>query len=102
MEAWTNTQISNGILNTTIPIMPKTFELQRESNRLLLHDILSELYAMLRVRCGAATIRSTRTIGEVHNVDRYWGDRVLTLRLALFRPALPGLEDPNNGYRRRR
>jgi hypothetical protein len=43
MHAWTNTQICNGILNTTIPMMAKTFELRRESNRLLLPDILSEL-----------------------------------------------------------
>ena len=52
MPAWTNTQICNGILNTTIPMMAKTFELRRESDCLLLSDILSGLYAMLSFRCG--------------------------------------------------
>jgi hypothetical protein len=65
-----------GILNTTIPMMAKTFELRHESNRLLPPDIPPELYVMLSIRCGAATIASTQTIGEVHDVDRYWGDRV--------------------------
>jgi hypothetical protein len=39
----TDTQICNGILNTAIPMMARTFELRRESNRLLISAILSEL-----------------------------------------------------------
>jgi hypothetical protein len=52
-----HTQICNGILNAPIPMMTRTVEFRRESNR-------------PRLTAGA------RTMGEVNDVDRYWGDRV--------------------------
>ena len=35
-----------------------------------------EVYGKLSFRCRMATIASARTIGGVHEMDRYWGDRV--------------------------
>jgi hypothetical protein len=76
MSAWTDTQICNGILSATIPMMARTFELRRESNRQLITAIVSEVYAMLIFQCRAAMIASARTIGGVHDVDRYWDNSV--------------------------
>ena len=56
-------------------MMGRMFDLPRESNRLLLTATLSEVYAMLSFQCHASTIASARTIGGLHDVDRYWGDR---------------------------
>jgi hypothetical protein len=49
-----NTQICNGILNATIPMMVRAVELRRESNRLLLTTSLSKVYAMLSFQYRAA------------------------------------------------
>ena len=68
-------QICNSVLNATIPMMARTVELRHESNRLLLTASLSKVYAMLSFQYRAATIASAQTIGGVHAVDRYWGDR---------------------------
>jgi hypothetical protein len=48
------------------------------------------------LRYHAAAIASARTLGEVHDVIDIGVTLLLTLRLALFRPALPQLVDPNN------
>jgi hypothetical protein len=45
MEDWANTQICNEILNATIPMMARTFDLRRESNRLPLTAIRLEVMA---------------------------------------------------------
>jgi hypothetical protein len=59
-----------------MPMMARTFELRRESNRLPLTDIRLEVYGKMISQCRLATIASARTIGGVHDVDRYSGDRV--------------------------
>jgi hypothetical protein len=57
-------------------MMARTFELRRESNRLPVTAILLEVYGTLSFQCHVATIASARTTGGVHDVDRYWGDRI--------------------------
>jgi hypothetical protein len=71
-----NTQTCNGIPIAIIPMMAKMSELRHESNRLPLAAIrLDVSHGEFHGR--VATIASARTIGEVHDVDRYWGDRVV-------------------------
>jgi hypothetical protein len=96
-NARTNTQICNGVLNATMPMMARTFELRRESNRVQPTAIRSEVYGKLSSQCRLAiTAASARTIEE----PMMWIDIgvtvLLTLRIALFAPTLPQLLDPNN------
>ena len=96
-NARTNTQICNGILNATMPMMARTFEFRRESNRVQPTAIRSEVYGKLSSQCRLAiTAASARTIEE----SMMWIDIgvtvLLTLRIALFAPTFPQLLDPNN------
>jgi hypothetical protein len=66
----------NGILNAATPMSAKILDIRRESNRLSLTAIRLKVYGMLSFQCRVATIASTRTIGGVHDVERYWIDGV--------------------------
>jgi hypothetical protein len=77
-------------------MMARTVEPRHESNRLLLTASRSKVYAMLSFQYRAATTASAQTIGGVHAVIDIGVTALLTLRIALCRPPLAQLVDPNN------
>jgi len=63
-------------MNAIVPMMAMTFELGRESKHPPRTAIRLEVYGKPCSPCRPATIASARMIGGVHDVDRYWGDRL--------------------------